>query len=327
MKLTLSFACDWYDRTEAIRSGEVRPDGIDLVPLTMTPTETFWRLTQCNEFDVAEMSLSGFIMRTARGDDRYVGLPVFTSRVFRHDGIILRREIESAEQLPGRRVAVPEYHMTAALFMRGLLLDEHGVDHRDITWVQAGHHTPGRIERESVSIPDVTIEVERNRTIDEMLADGSVDASLNPYGSALLEDPGSVVHRLYPDPLAAETEYFGRTGIYPIMHLVVIKRDLYERHPWVALNLYKAFVTAKDLCLERMKGIGGHSPVALPGFLHRLDEGRKAYGDDLWPYGVEANKKTLQTACRYSFEQGLSSRLVAPEELFAETLRVPQAID
>jgi 4,5-dihydroxyphthalate decarboxylase len=293
----------------------------------MTPTETFWRLTQCHEFDVAEMSLSGFIMRTARGDDRYVGLPVFTSRVFRHDGIILRREIQSALQLPGKRVAVPEYHMTAALFMRGLLSDEHGVDHREITWVQAGHHTPGRIERESVSIPDVTIEVEPNRIIDEMLRDGTVDASLNPYGSALLEEQASVVHRLYPDPSAAEIEYFARTGIYPIMHLVVIKRDLYERHPWVAVNLYKAVVTAKDLCLERMKGIGGHSPVALPGFLHRLDEARKAHGDDLWPYGVEANRVTLQTACRYSFEQGLSGRLVAPEELFAQTLRVPQAID
>lgn len=327
MKLTLSFACDWYDRTEAIRSGEIQPDGIDLVPLTMTPTETFWRLTQCHEFDVAEMSLSGFIMRTARGDDRYVGLPVFTSRVFRHDGIIVRREIESAHQLTGKRIAVPEYHMTAVLFMRGLLFDEFGVNHRKITWVQAGHHTPGRIEREPVSIPDVTIEIERERTIDQMLGEGSVDASLNPYGSALLEAPAPVVRRLYPDPLTAEADYFGRTGVYPIMHLVVVKRELYDRHPWVALNLYKAFVAAKDLCLERMKGIGGHSPVALPGFLHRLDEARKTYGHDLWPYGVEANRKTLETACRYSFQQGLSSRVVAPEELFAETLRVPQAID
>ena len=247
MKLTLSFACDWYDRTEAIRSGEIQPDGIDLVPLTMTPTETFWRLTQCHEFDVAEMSLSGFIMRTARGDDRYVGLPVFTSRVFRHDGIIVRREIESAHQLTGKRIAVPEYHMTAVLFMRGLLFDEFGVNHRKITWVQAGHHTPGRIEREPVSIPDVTIEIERERTIDQMLGEGSVDASLNPYGSALLEAPAPVVRRLYPDPLTAEADYFGRTGVYPIMHLVVVKRELYDRHPWVALNLYKAFVAAKDL--------------------------------------------------------------------------------
>ncbi|WP_156767437.1 ABC transporter substrate-binding protein [Mycobacterium sp. E796] len=266
-------------------------------------------------------------MRVARGDDRYVGLPVFTSRVFRHDGIILRREIESAHQLPGKRIAVPEYHMTAALFMRGLLFDEYGLDHRSITWVQAGHHTPGRIERESISIPDVTIEVERERTIDEMLAEGSVAASLNPYGSALLGGSAPIVRRLYPDPLAAEIEYFGRTGVYPIMHLVVVKRDLYERHPWVALNLYKAFVAAKDLCLERMKGIGGHSPVALPGFLHRLDDAREIYGADLWPYGLEANRTTLDTACRYSFQQGLSNRAVAPEELFADTLRVPEAID
>jgi 4,5-dihydroxyphthalate decarboxylase len=327
VKLTLSFACDRYDRTEAIRSGEIQPDGIDLIPLTMTPTETFWRLTRCHEFDVAEMSLSGFIMRTARGDDTYVGLPVFTSRVFRHDGIILRQEIESAKQLSGKRIALPEYHMTAALFMRGLLFDEFGVDHRGITWVQAGHLTPGRVERELLSIPEVTIEVERERTIDELLRQGSVDASLNPYGSSLLDDPAHVVRRLYEDPLAAESEYFTRTGIYPIMHLVVVKRAVYKRHPWVAVNLYKAFVTAKELCLQRMKGIGGHSPVALPGFLHRLAEARKVYGDDLWPYGLEANLTTLETACRYSFQQGLSRRLVAPEELFAETLRVPTAID
>ena len=325
MKLPLSFACDWYDRTEAIRSGEVAPEGVDLTPLTMTPTETFWRLTQSHEFDVAEMSLSGFIMRTARGDDTYVGLPVFTSRVFRHDGIIVGTAIESPQQLAGQRVALPEYHMTAALFMRGLLFDEHGVDHRDITWVQAGHHTPGRIEREPLSIPGVTVEVERERTIDQLLRDGHVAASLNPYGSALLDDPAPIVRRLYPDPLSAEREYFTRTGIYPIMHLVVLKRWIYERHPWVAVNLYNAFVAAKDLCLQRMKGIGGHPPVALPGFLHHLEVAREIYGDDLWPYGIEANRRTLETACRYSLQQGLSDRLVEPEELFAETLRVPTA--
>jgi 4,5-dihydroxyphthalate decarboxylase len=327
VKLTLSFACDWYDRTEAIRSGEVAPQGIELIPLTMTPAETFWRLTQSHEFDVSEMSLSGFIMRTARGDDRYVGLPAFTSRVFRHDGIILRSEISSPEELSGRRVAVPEYHMTAALFMRGLLADEFGVDHREITWVQAGHHTPGRIERERLSIPEVTIEVQRGRTIDEMLRDGSVSASLNPYGSTLLDDSSGVVRRLYDDPLAAEAEYYGRTGIYPIMHMIVVKRSIYERHPWVARNLYDAFVASKDIALQRMNGIGGHSPVALPGFLHRLEQARAVYGDDLWPYGIEANRVTLEAACRYSFEQGLSARLVSPDELFAETLAVPAAID
>jgi 4,5-dihydroxyphthalate decarboxylase len=327
VNLTLSFACDWYDRTDAIRSGEIAADGIDLIPLTMTPTETFWRLTQCHEFDVAEMSLSGFIMRTARGDNTYVGLPVFTSRVFRHDGIILRNEIDSPQQLCGERVAMPEYHMTAALFMRGLLFDEHGLDHRDITWVQAGHHTPGRIERESLSIPDVTILVEREKTIDEMLREGSVKASINPYGSSLLNDPQPMVHRLYPDSLTAETEYFTRSGVYPIMHMVVIKRDIYDRHPWVALNLFKAFAAAKDLCLQRMNGIGGHSPVALPGFLHQLEQARAVFGTDLWPYGIDANRATLETACRYSHQQGLSDRLVAPEELFAETLQVPTAID
>ena len=328
MALTLSFACGRYDRTDAIMTGEVRPEGVDLTPLTLSPAETFWRLTQSAEFDLSEMSLSGFIMRVARGDDEYVGLPVFTSRVFRHSGIVLRDEISNAAQLAGARVAVPEYHMTAVLFMRGLLGDEFGIKPSDITWVQAGQYTAGRTEREALTLPeDIRVEVERSRTVDELLASGGVQAALSPYTSRLLGVPDSPIRRLYEDPRAAELDYYQRSGVYPIMHLVVLRRAVYEQHPWVATSLTKAFSQAKRLCLERMPGIGGHSPVALPFFLHHLEEAHKTFGEDIWPYGLEPNRRTLETACRYSYEQGLSPRLIDPAELFAANALLATYVD
>ena len=186
-RLTLSMACGRYDRTAPVMTGEVSVEGVDLICMRLSPAETFWRLTQHAEFDVSEMSLSGFIMRIARGDDSYVGLPVFTSRVFRHSGIVVRPEVTSAADLVGTRVAVPEYHMTAVLFMRGLLSDEHGISPADVTWVQAGQYTAGRIEREPLHLPEhIRLEVDRTHTIDELLATGQVQAALSPYTSRLL---------------------------------------------------------------------------------------------------------------------------------------------
>lgn len=314
--LTLSFACGRYDRTEPVMSGEVGIPGVELIPLRLSPADTFWRLTQRSEFDLSEMSLSGFIMRTARGDDSYVGLPVFTSRVFRHSGIVVRREVPDARALVGARVAVPEYHMTAVLFMRGLLNDEYGIRASDVTWVQAGQYQPGRVEREPLRLPpEIRVEVERERTVDQLLAAGDVRAALSPYRSRLLG--GDQIRRLYERPREAELDYYQRTGIYPIMHLLVLRRSIYEQHPWVVANLVDAFTEAKQLCLDRMAGNGGHPPVALPFFLHHLEEAGEVFGPDLWPYGLEPNRRTLETACRYSYEQGMSDRLVNPAELFA----------
>jgi 4,5-dihydroxyphthalate decarboxylase len=327
-RVVASFACGRYDRTEPIQSGEIAPVGVDLVPLILHPADTFLRLTRDAEFDISEMSLSGHIMRISRGDDRYVGLPIFTSRAFRHRGIVLRREVADVAGLAGLRVAVPEYHMTAALFMRGLLHDEFGFDHRSVTWVQAGQFSPGRVERETLHLPpDVHVEVTTDRTIDQMLASGEVQAATTPYTSALAGRPDSPIHPLFPDPLAAETGYLARTGIFPIMHLVVVRRTLVERYPWIVVNLMQAFTRAKDLCLERMNGIGGHPPVALPFFLDSVATARRLLGDDLWPYGVEANRATLDAACRYSYEQGLSDRLLTAEDLFAPAALLPVYLD
>jgi 4,5-dihydroxyphthalate decarboxylase len=327
-RVVASFACGRYDRTEPIQSGEIAPVGMELVPLVLHPADTFLRLTRDAEFDIAEMSLSGHIMRTSRGDDRYVGLPIFTSRAFRHRGIVLRSEVADVADLAGRRVAVPEYHMTAALFMRGLLGDEFGFDHRSVTWVQAGQFSPGRVERESLRLPpEVRVEVVTDRTIDQMLASGDVQAATTPYTSGLAGQPDSPIRPLFADPLAAETDYLARTGIFPIMHLVVVRRTLVERHPWVVVNLMQAFTRAKDLCLERMQGLGGHPPVALPFFLDSVARARSLLGDDLWPYGVEPNRTTLEAACRYSCQQGLSDRLLTPEDLFAPATLLPAYLD
>lgn len=327
-KLVLSFACGRYDRIEPIHSGEVTAEGIRLVTMKLSPADTFLRVARGQEFDVAEMSLSGHILHIARGDNGYVGLPVFPSRTFRHNGIVVRREIDDLREIEGKRIAVPEYHMTAALFMRGLLADDFGFDHRSVTWVQAGQYTAGRVERETLSLPpDVRVERVAERTIDEMLAANEVQAALSPYRSALFDVDDCPIRTYFADPRAAAEDWYRRTGILPIMHLVVVRKSIVEQHPWVAANLVHAFTAAKDLCLSRMMGIGGHPPVALPFFVDQVERARSLLGEDLWPYGVEANRTTLGAGCRYSHEQGLSDRLVDIDELFARQVVAPSYID
>lgn len=318
-ELDLTFACWDYDRTQALRDGSVRPDGINLRYLSMTPAETFWRQVRHAEFDVCESSISGHIMRVARGDESYVAIPAFTSRVFRHGHIWLRAAagIERPEDLKGRRVGLPEYHMSAALFSRGLLADEFGIGASDITWVQAGAFAPGREERERLELPpEIEVIVDREHTLDELIASGGVDALLSAYTPTDFAAGAPTVTRLFPDPMSAALEYYQRTGVYPIMHLVLVRREIADRYPWVLRNLFDAFVEAKDRCLARMGGYGGHSLDALPFYIDHVEQARRAFGPDLWPYGVEANRATLEAAVRYSYEQGLSPRPIDVDELF-----------
>lgn len=327
-RLVMSFACGRYDRMAAIHAGEIGPEGIRLVTMELSPADTFLRVARGAEFDIAEMSLSGHILHTARRDSKYVGLPVFTSRTFRHEGVIVRKEVGDLRELDGGRVAVPEYHMTAALFMRGLLADDLAFDHRSVTWVQAGQYSRGRVEREKLALPpEIRIERVADRTIDELLAAGEVQGALTPYRSALFTRDDCPIRTYFEDPRAAAEDWYRRTRVFPIMHLVVVRRSIVERHPWVATNLVQAFTAAKDLCMERMEGVGGHPPVALPFFLDQIAQARKLLGGDLWPYGVEANRTTLEAACRYSYEQGLSDRQVSVEELFAPQVVAPPYVD
>lgn len=321
--INLSFACGAYDRTLPLADGRAKADGIGLTYVKLPPAEIFWRQLQHEEFDVSEMSLSAYIQEVARGESRFVGIPVFPSRVFRRAYVFVRADsgIEQPSDLKGRRVGVPEYHMTAALFIRGFLSDDYGVRAQDVQWVQGGQHTAGRKERVELDLPpEIKLERVYDRTIDEMLLAGDIDAVTTAYEPRPFREGDPRVRRLFEDPVALDIEAFHRTGIFPIMHLVTIRRKIYERNQWIARELEKAFVAARDIAYKDLSD-NGTSLSMLPFFQSELQRTKRELGEDFWPYGIERNRATLEAAARYSHEQGLSPRLVDVDELFPASVR------
>ncbi len=327
-KVELTLACGPYDRIAGLADGRVRAQGIDLNVLQLEPEEIFWRMMRHAEFDVSEMSMSSYAIAVSRGDDRFVGLPIFLSRSFRHSTFYLApgSDIEAPEQLSGTRVGCPEYQMTAAVWTRGMLNDDHGVAARDVTWVTGGMEQPGRAERQALSLPE-EIRTERltDRTLVDALLAGELSALMAPRVPAAFRDPGSPIRRLYPDYAEQEQAYFERTGLFPIMHLVVLRRELHERHPWVAQELTKGFYTAKSLAVDGIED----APAlrwTLPTLLDAVERARATFGADPWPYGLEPNRAALTVFCRYLREQGLIERGLEPEELFAPSTHVEARI-
>lgn len=320
-RLRLSFAIGNYDRVRALTEGRVRVDGVDLLCLSLTPEETFFRQLVHHEFDVSEMSLGSYVAQKATGDDSFVGIPVFPSRCFRHSGIFVNTSsgIERPEDLRGKRVGVPEYQMTALTWIRGMLLDDYGVHPRELQWLTGGLHQTGRREKVSLSLPaEVKVDpIPADSTLSEMLEAGELDAVMTARLPESFVRRSPAVRRLFPDFRKVESDYFRRTGIFPIMHTVVIRRELYERHRWVAQSLRKALAEAKNIALSSMYDTTA-LPTMLPWMHEEIESVRTMMGDDWWPYGFEQNRKQLETFVRYSFEQGIATRLVAVEELFAE---------
>ncbi len=320
--LPLSFACAPYDRTRALRDGRVSVRGIDLNTMDVGPVELFWRQLRHLEFEVSEMSLSAHIMATANGTSPFVGLPVFTSRVFRRAYVFLHAGsgIERPEDLVGKTVGVPEYHMTAALFIRGFLSDDHGVGADQVEWVQGGQEVAGRLERVELDLPAaISLRHEPDRSLDEMLVEGSIDAlvTASPPPSWLAGNPA--VTRLFDSPREVELEAFRRTGIFPIMHMITVRRDVVERFPWVPGNLVTALTEARDVAYREARDHGASYNI-LPFYQLEHEQTVREFGEDYWPYGVEANRPTLQAAVRYSHEQGLAQRLCDIDELFTPAL-------
>ena len=319
MNLTLA-AIDYLDRTRALFDGTVVPDGIELRCLSFTPYELFQRVAQKVEFDVAEMSVSTYLSLVSRGDTRYIALPVFLSRHFRHGYVFVHgaSNIREPKDLIGKRVGVPEYEMTAALWQRAFLEHDHGVSPRQITWLQGGEFAPGFVERQKLPTPDgVTIGfIPEDRTLHDMLAAGEIDALCSPFRPKALADGSGRVRRLFPDFVSVEKDYFRRTGFFPIMHLTVVRRDLYEREPWIAASLVAAFVRAQELGWKRLEQLGALA-VMLPWLTRDLEEIDATVGRSGWTYGFTENREILTAMCTYSHEQGLSSRLLTPEEVFA----------
>lgn len=325
-RLPLSLACWDYDRTRVLREGTVRPAGVDLTYLPLPPEETFFRMLRWQEFDVAEMSLSSYVLSLFTDDPPFVAIPVFPSRVFRHGSIYLTPGLAVSDpaELSGRTVGVPEYQMTAAVWIRGILAEHHGLPADSVRYRTGGLHSPGRTEKLPLDLPDrfdVT-PIAADETLDDLLRTGRIDALYTARAPRSFDPTAGVdgVHRLFPDPARTERDYLRRTGIFPIMHTVVLRRDVYHRHRWLARELLDAFTTAKNQVYTELREVTALK-VSLPWVVPAAEEAAGLLGEDFWSYGVSANQTVLETFLRYSYEQGLARRLLDPQELFAaETL-------
>ena len=323
-RLTLTLACWNYDRTRALLDGRVRADGIDINYLDLPVEETFFRMIRHREFDVAEMSLSSYVMSLFSPERPFIAIPVFPSRVFRHSCIYVHAGsgIAAPPDLVGKRVGTPEYQMTAGVWIRGILADEHAVPVNSVTYCTGGEEEPGRLEKLPLDLPaDIRVErIGEGQTLSAMLASGQIDALYTARTPSTFKDGAEAVRRLFPDFQVTERDYFRRTRVFPIMHTVVIRRELYERAPWVAQSLQKAFGAAQRETYADLRETAALKAM-LPWLISHVEETRREMGDDFWPYGFETNRQTIGTFLRYSHEQGLSPRLLQPKELFApETL-------
>ncbi len=321
-KLRLSLGCWNYDRTRSLLEGRIQPDGIDLNYLNMPVEETFFRMLRNREFDVAEMSLSSYTVSLFK-DSPFIAIPVFPSRFFRHSCIYVNKDsgIREPKDLIGKRIGNPEYQMTAPVWIRGVLQDEYDVPVDSVTYFTGGEEEPNRSEKLKLDLPS-NIRVERigpTQTLSAMLASGEIDALYTARMPSSFHGSDKV-RRLFEDFVPVEQDYFRRTKIFPIMHTVVIRREVYEKNRWVAQSLYKAFCQAQQETYQDLYETAALKAM-LPWLTAHVEEARREMGDDFWPYGFEKNVETLSTFLRYSYEQGLSKHLLTPSQLFApETL-------
>ncbi|MBI2768019.1 MAG: ABC transporter substrate-binding protein [Burkholderiales bacterium] len=317
-KLNLSIAMGDYDRTRALYDGRVQIDGVDPVFMLLNPEEMFFRAMRSRDFDIAELSFSSYLVKHSRGESPYIAVPVFLSRAFRHTCIYVRKDrIRRPEDLKGKRIGLPEYQLTAHVWARAILQDDFGVRPEDVTWVRGGIDTPGRPEKIALQLPpDVRVEpAPEGATISELLDRGEIDAFMAPRPPSrhVLQNPN--VGWLFDDPTSVAKDYYRRTGVFPIMHVVGIRKELAAQHPWLPAAVQKAFTQSKAAALELL-GDTSATKVTLPFVEEQLKAARDVMGEDYWSYGVQPARRTLETFVRHHHSQGLSSRLVPVEELF-----------
>jgi 4,5-dihydroxyphthalate decarboxylase len=319
-RLPITIATWDYDRVRALVDGRVRVEGCEVNYLTMPVEECFERAFFHGEFDVAEIGFSPYLIALSRGTCPYVAIPAFLSRMFRHSVVYIRtdRGIDGPADLRGKRIGVPEYQMSAVLWFRGYLQDDYGIAAKDIHWVQAGLENPGRRDKFPLNLPDDFPLVSRNdTTLDAMLSDGELDAVMSARRPPCFIAGHPKVRRLFPDYRAVEREYYRKSGLFPIMHAVGVKRELLEKHRWLAASLYKAFLQAKRLADAEFAETTALK-IGLPWLNAEYEATKEVMGQEFWSYGVAENRKALSTMARYSHEQGLAVRVVEIEEMFAE---------
>lgn len=317
-KLQLSVAMGDYDRTRALVDGRVQIDGVDPVYMLLNPEEMFFRAMRSVDFDITELSFSSYLVKHSRGECPYIALPVFLSRAFRHTSIYVRKDrIREPADLKGKRIGLPEYQLTANVWARAILQDDYGIRPADVTWVRGGIETPGRPEKIKLQLPgDIRIEqAPEGATISQMLDRGEIDGFMAPRPPSLeaLENPN--IGWLFDDPTAVAKDYYRRTGVFPIMHVAAIRKELAVQHPWLPAAVVKAFTQSKAAALQLLSDTSA-TKVTLPFVEEQLQAARETMGEDFWSYGVAAASRTLETFVRSHHEQGLSSRLVPVSELF-----------
>ena len=322
-KLQLSVAVGNYDRVRPLIDGAVQIDGVDPVFMNLPPEEIFFRAFRSMDFDICELSMSSFTVKTAERNCPYVGVPAFVSRAFRHNSIYVRKDrIKSPADLKGKRVGLPEYQLTACVWARIILQDDHGVKPSDMIWVRGGIEHAGRPEKITIKLPGgVHMEdAPAGTTISGLLEQGDIDGFIAPRVPKLASESlagknNPNIGMLFADPIASGRDYFKRTGIFPIMHVVGIRRELVEKHPWLPAAVFKAFSQSKAKCLEALEDTAA-TKVTLPFVEDQLNAARELMGHDFWSYGLAPNRKVLERFLSFHHADGLSSRLVTPEELF-----------
>lgn len=318
-KLRLTLSCWGYDRMRALADGRVRPEGIDLNFLDLPVEETFFRMLRNREFEVAELSLSSYAVSLFREPRPFVAIPVFPSRMFRHSGIFVSTQsgIHEPKDLAGKRIGTPEYQLTAPVWIRGILQDEYGVPVESCEYFTGGQEQPGRDEKVGLELPP-QIKVRRigaGKTLSRMLAAGEIDALESPRMPSTLHTNPERVKRLFENYVEVERAYYRKTRVFPIMHTIAIRREVYEENRWIAMSLYKAFAEAQRIAYEELYETAALRTM-LPWMIGEIEEVRRDMGHDWWPYGFEPNRATLDTFLRYHYEQGLSKRRLTPDELF-----------
>ncbi|HVI88729.1 MAG TPA: ABC transporter substrate-binding protein [Dongiaceae bacterium] len=320
MTLELSLACQNTDRTRALFDGRVTIEGCRVNLITGPAEEIFQRAFRHQEFDISELSFSTHLLTTARGQGRYIGLPAFVSRSFRHSAIYVRadRDIDTPEALRGRRVGVPDFQQTAGVWVRGMLADQYNLQRQDIHWFTGGLEQPGRQVRMPLDLPrDIKVEaIGPAQTLAGLLVAGEIDAVIAPRAPSCFT-PDGAVQRLFADYRTAEEDYFRATRLFPIMHLIGIRRELAEQHPWLPVNVYTAFLKARALAISDL-AVTDTLRVTHPWIVAEVDRVKALMGKDYWSYGVEENKGELNALLRYAEADGLTSGPVPVEELFAK---------
>ena len=319
VEVPITIACGNYDRTQAIRDGRVQVEGCAVTYLPLYPEEIFHRAFKFQEFDVSEISFSSYIRTVAAGTSAYIGVPAFVSRIFRHSGIYVRKGagIAKPEDLRGKRIGVPEYQITAVVWMRGMMQHEYGVKPSEIHWHSGGQEQAGRHERTPLK-PIAGLDLQPladHKTLVGMLRDGELDALFTARAPSSFLNGESHIARLFANTRAAEQAYYKKTGLFPIMHLVGIRKTLAEQYPWLATSVYKAFCEAKALAMINLRDVNALM-VTLPWLEAETHETSAIMGDDFWKYGIDENRPDIEALTQYIYEQGLADRKVKVEELF-----------